>query len=287
MSNIPTDNPLAAYMRLPGLNVPLPSGGNYLPPGSFEPAEDGTVPVLPMRAADEYLLKNADALLSGLAIQKLLESCVPAIKNPSLISTPDLDVLLLAIRAATYGDMMEVGAVCPKCGTENVFDCHLPSVLATMKPLPEENPVRLSDELIAYVRPYNFKNATQVALVTFQETRKVQAAQMNPESTEEQQTAQMNSSLERITKLQADMLAECVYKVVTPTGAVDDPKFISEFVNNISSAWVSEISDRLGDLNENYGIDKAVHAVCSNKKCKHEWETSIEFDPASFFGTGS
>ena len=287
MSNIPQTNPLAAYMRLPGLNVPLPTGGAFLPESEFTPAEDGTVPILPMRAADEYLLKNADALLSGLAIQKLLESCVPAIKNPSLVSTPDLDVLLLAIRAATYGELMEVGAVCPKCGTENAFDCHLPSVLATMKPVPSENPVRLSDEVIAYVRPYNFRNATQIALVTFQETRKVQALQMDPEASETQKTAQMNSSLERIANLQADMLAECVYQVATPDGVVNSPEFIAEFVGNISSIWVSEIGTKLSELNENYGIDKTVQAKCSNPKCQHEWETNIEFDPASFFGTGS
>lgn len=280
-------NPLSAYMRLPGINVILPTNGAFLPEGTYFPTEDGSIPILPMRAADEYLLKNADALLSGLAIQRLIESCVPAIKAPNLISTPDLDVLLLAIRAATYGENMEVGAVCPSCGKENSFDCHLPSIMATTKMVPTENPVRLTDSLVAYVRPYAFRDATQLALATFQETRKVQAVNLDPNATEDAKLAQMNFSLEHISKLQSNLLAHCVYKVITPTGEVTDPTYIAEFISNISSQWVNNINEVVTHLNEDFGVDKTVKAVCINPKCKHEWETTIEFDPASFFGTSS
>lgn len=282
-----TNNPLSKYFRVPGLQVAIPTNGAFLPKSKFTPAPDGTVAVYPMRAADEYLLKNADALLSGYAIEKLLESCVPDIQTPGLISTPDLDVLLLAIRAATYGDDMEVHAACPKCNHENVFNCNLPQVLASMKPLPEENPVRLSNELVAYVRPYNFTNATQIALTTFQETRKIQALEMTPDATEEQKTLQMNASMGRITKLQSEMLADCVYKIITPEGEVNNPIHIREFLAEVHRQWAGNIEKELTHLTDNYGIDKTVKAKCQRKECGHEWETSIEFDPSSFFATGS
>lgn len=294
MSNLPPippaatqDNPLSAYFRVPGLSVLLPTGGAFMPENSYSTAVDGSFPVYPMRTADEYLLKSADSLLSGHAIEKLIESCMPGIKAPSWVSMPDLDVILLAIRAATYGDKMEVNAICPICEHENVFDCHLPSVLDTMKPVPTDNPVRLSNELVAYVRPYCFRNATQIALVTFQETRKVQALELDMDATDEQRSQQLNASMARISKLQADMLAECVYKIATPNGDVSDPQYIREFVNNISAAWVVDVAKKLTELNDNYGIDKSVHAECQNKKCGHVWTTNIEFDPSSFFDTGS
>lgn len=280
-------NPLAAYMRLPGLNVQLPTGGAFFPEGTFFPAEDGSVPVFPMRAADEYLLKNADALLSGLAINKLIESCVPAIKNSSLVSTPDLDVLLMAIRAATYGDVMEVTTNCPKCDKENHFECHLPSVMGTMKTVPQETALRYNNDVVVYLRPYNLRNATHISLITFQETRKLQAVELDPNSTDATKTAQMDSSLEKIADLQNSMLSECVVKVVTPQGEVTNPRFIADFISNISSAFVNKMSAALKDLNEGYGIEKDLHVQCVNPKCKHQWDTAIEFDPSSFFEVGS
>lgn len=297
MSNIPfdippellpaTENPLTKYYRVPGLNVHLPTKGAYMPANYIEFDMDGTIPIFPMRAEDEYLLKNADSLLSGHALQKLLESCVPAIKKTSLVSAPDLDVLLLAIRAATFGEEMEVQAKCPKCGHDNAFNCNLPAVLGTLRELPPENPVRLSNDLVACVRPYNFQNATQLNLVTYQETRKVQAVELSMDATEDDKVAQMNASMDIISKLQSAILGSCVIKIITPDGEVTNPLHIAEFMRNIRSTWVTAISKKLSELNENYGIDKTVKAVCQKTGCGEEWTTNIEFDPSSFFGNGS
>lgn len=277
----PPSNPLAQYFRIPGLHVPLPTAGAFLPPGSFHPNPDGTVPVLPMRAADEYLLKNPDALLSGFAIQKLIESCVPAITRTELISTPDLDVLLLAIRAATYGDKMDVQAVCPKCGSENEFHAHLPSLMANIKPIPPENPVRLSDDIVAYIRPHTFANATRIAVATFDEARHLQNIQ-DPE----ERNRQGQIAMEKITMLQQQVLAACIIKIVTPTTEVTDPNYIGEFMSNVSRVWIAEIEKKLSEMGD-LGMDKKVGVRCQNVACKHEWETEIEFDPSNFFDLGS
>lgn len=281
MTTEATTNPLSQYFRLPGLNVALPTGGAFLPPGTFEPDVNGTVPIFPMRAADEYLLKNPDALLSGFAIQKMIESCVPAIKAPTRLSTPDLDVLLLAIRAATYGENMDVTAVCPKCKEENEFSCHLPSLLTSMQTIPPEIDVRLTDEIVVYIRPYTFQNASQLSMLTFQESRRIQGL---ADASEEVRIKEMQNSMEKITQLQAYLLADCVIKVVTPTVTVTDPEHIVEFMGNVSRAWASKIEERLKVINE-MGMDKNVAVSC--QKCSHEWKTSIEFDPSSFFDSGS
>src|SRR4051794_13716092 len=165
-------NPLAKYYRIPGLHVKLPTNGAFLPPGSIEFTAAGDIPVLPMAAKDELLLKSPDALMSGYALERLLESCVPAIHTPRLIATQDLDVLLLAIRAATYGDVMTLDATCPQCDTTVEIKCHLPALLATMQKVDPNAAIRLSDEVMAFVRPYNLGNATVLALASFEEARK-------------------------------------------------------------------------------------------------------------------
>lgn len=279
----PATNPLLQYYRMPGLNVALPTRGAFMPPGTIALTQAGSLPVLPMRAQDELLLKNPDALMSGYAIEKLIESCVPGIASARLISTPDLDVLLLAIRAATYGDTMTMNAPCPECGHDNEYTTDLPSMLSTTKFIEPENPVRLSDDVVVYVRPYNLHNATALALASFEEARKHQA--LDAEGAEQhERTRVMNESLERLAKMNMHILADCVVKVVVPVATVEDRRAIYEFLTNVKKPWVGKIEKVLTKIN-NQGVDKSVHAECA--KCHHTWTTEVEFNPSTFFGESS
>jgi hypothetical protein len=276
----PPANPLGRYFRQPGLHVRLPTDGAFMPQGSIRLTSNMDIPVLPMRAADELMMKSPDGLMSGYAVEQLLQSCVPDILAPRAVSQPDLDVLLLAVRAATYGEAMPVTAICPKCQTENSFDVHLPSLLSTAKPVPPENPVRLTDEVVVYVRPYNVDNSARIGIASFDETRKAQSIdQMKDAKPEEIQRA-LNASFRRLSDLKVEMTADCVVRVVVPEGEVTDPKAIREFLANISQAWVKRIEAKQTEIN-GLGIDKKIACKCS--KCEHEWKTDLEFNPATFF----
>jgi hypothetical protein len=274
-------NPLAKYFRTPGVHIQLPTNGAFMPPGGIEFDMNRTVPVYPMRAADELLLKSPDALMSGYAIEKLLASCVPAIKVPRMVSSPDLDVLLLAIRAATYGEVIESSSTCPECGTENHVHTALGHLVATMKPVPPENAVRLSDDMVAYMRPYNLSNATSLGICSFEEMRKVQAME---DADADQRRRQINESMQRISILSTEMLADSVMKIVVPEGTVTDRGLIGEFINNVSKEWTDRLQKKLEELN-GLGIDKQFEVTC--EKCEHKWQSQIEFDPATFFEAAS
>jgi len=276
-----TTNPLAKYFRVPGVHVHLPTNGVFMPPGSIEFTLNGDLPIYPMRAADELLLKSPDALMSGYALEKLIESCVPSIKAPRFVSSPDLDVILLAIRAATYGDIIETSSICPSCGTENHVRSGLPHLIGNMTSIEPENPVRLSDEVVAYLRPYNLANATQLGITSFEEMRKVQAAENVGSDTRRKQ---INESMEQISQLTISMLADCILKIVIPEGIVSDPRMIREFINNVSKEWTDRLQVKLEEINAR-GIRKTFDVLC--EKCGHEWQSQIEFDPASFFAAAS
>lgn len=279
-----TTNPLSRYFRVPGLHIKLPTQGAYLPQGALDLTMADELPVYPMRAADELLMRSPDALMSGYAVEKMLESCVPAIKTPRLISTPDLDVLLLAIRAASYGNKMDIEVPCPSCETRNSFECDIPDLLGTVTPLPPDNAVRLSAEVVAYIRPFNLENATKVALAAFNEARAVQAIEENEEISDEMVQKAINESYRRMSELNLHMTADCILKVVTPEAEVTDKSSIAEFVNNIPREWSKKIDEALKRLNS-AGVDRRLHVQCSN--CNHQWDTEVEFDPASFFALGS
>lgn len=275
------DDPLAKYYRMPGVHVRLPSNGAFMPPGSVQFTVTGEVPIYPMRAADELLLKSPDALMSGYAIEELLKSCVPAIKTPRLVSSADLDVLLLAIRTATYGEMLELEPHCPECGTVMTIPVNMARILATTKPISPENPLRLSDEVVVFLRPYTMENVTRMGVISFEETRKVQAVE---DSEQDKRMAQMNQSMQRVVNASLDALSSCVQRIVVKEGEVHDPVAIRRFIDNISKAWTDKLQAKLDELNS-LGMDKHYPVKCS--ACGHEWRPEIEFNPSTFFASAS
>jgi hypothetical protein len=279
----PSINPLAKYYRVPGVHVKLPTDGAFMPAGSIEFTMNREVPVYPMRGADEMLLKSPDALMNGFAIESLLRSCVPAIKAPRLISSPDLDVLLMAIKAATNGEMVTLSPKCPKCGVENEVHRNLGALMATMQTVDAENTVRLSDEVVVYLRPHNLQNATTLGIASFEETRKIQALEA-AEADQEKRSQQMSSSIARLSILNNEVMADCILRVVVPEAAVSDPVAIREFMANISKPWSDKISGALEAIN-NKGIDRHFDITCA--ACGHEFKTEIEFNPTTFFDPDS
>jgi len=275
---------LHKYYRMAGPHIKLATNGAYFPPGTIELTASGDIPVYPMTAADELLLKSPDALMSGLALEKLFESCVPAIKFPRLISVPDLDVLLLAIRVATYGDKMSLSANCPKCKEENSFDCDLPSLLSTLKFTDSDGSVKLNDEITVHVRPYNLENATKMALVTFEETRRLQGLETAGQLDGVGRASEVNKTMDILNKMNQQTTADCINSIVVPEGIVTDKSEIYDFMVNIPKGYSELIDKKITSLNKS-GIDKGIKVSCIS--CEHEWHTEVEFDPANFFDAPS
>lgn len=273
-------NPLKKYFRLPGVNVTLPSGGRF---NDVQFQSDGTVQVFPMRAADELLLNSPDALMSGAAIESLIESCVPAVSDPKNLPIPDVDVILLAIRASSAGDTMDVEAECEKCKVSTTFEANLGDILATAKPIPEDTDVRLSDDLLVHLRPHTLQTQTKVLNAAFFEQRKAQALVADESLSEDDKQSQLNAIYTRIASLEIDIVAEAVVKIVTPAGDVTEQTYIKEFMRETSKDWVKQLRSRLDDLNAS--MDKSIEVECP--ACQHQWKAEISFDPSSFFGQGS
>jgi hypothetical protein len=279
----PSSNPLAKYFRIPGVHVKLPTRGAFMPAGSIEFTMNHEVAVYPMRMADELLLKSPDALMNGYAIEKLIESCVPAIKLPRLISSPDLDVILMAIRAATLGEIITLEPDCPKCGAANEVRRNLGSLLQTLTEVEPENMARLSDDVVVYVRPHNLHNATVLGIASFEESRKVQALDVT-DADQATRAAQISKSMMRLSELNTDVMADCIVKVVVPEGTVTNPKMIREFIGNISKDWTEKITATLEKINRQ-GIDKHFDVECAT--CQHKFQSEIEFNPSTFFDSAS
>jgi hypothetical protein len=277
-------NPLAKYFRAPGIMVKLPSNGNFQPSGNVKFTPSGEdVPVLPMRGADEMLMKSPDALMSGHAIEETIKSCVPNVIDAQQLPTCDVDAILLAIRAATYGDQMDIDSECPHCKAENSHAFSISAILDSATPLELEYAVRLNDEVVVYVGPFNLAASTQLSIGAFHEARKMHLLEESNASDDEKSSA-LRESFDTINKMNTDALASAIVCVAVPDGVINDRNHIREFVDNVSRDWVAKIEEQMKVVNA-AGIHKDQFVTCG--KCEKEYTTNIEFDPANFFGKSS
>ena len=277
-----TANPLNQYFRTPGLHVSLPSRGAFTPPNEIESSMNGEIAVYPMGARDEIWAKNPDGLLNGYSIENILKSCVPGIKNPRKLPSQDIDYLLLAVKKATFGDKMEITAKCPKCGNEHNFECSIDEVMSTAKALESEYSVRINDDLVANIRPYDYQATTRTNLAAFEESKLLQSL-ISIDLPEESRISVFSNSFSKISNLQLDLLSDAVISIVSPMGVVTDPAHIKEFLENATKHEINAINEGMKVFADT-GIDRNIKLVCPTETCQHEWTTELQFDPAHFFG---
>lgn len=276
-------NPLASHFRVTKVQQMIPTKGQFFAEGDFEAAINGELGIMPMTARDEIVLKNPDALLNGDALENLFRSCVPGIKKPREISVPDMDVLLLAIKLASYGDALEVNVTCPECKNEFSTETSIRGLLGACEMVKDEDTVvRASDDMVIKVRPYNFEDKTKLDLATFEESKMYQYL-LDTEMSDEERQTRFTTAFERIAELNLDLLAGCVTSVTVPTGEVTNPDHIREFIRNTDRATIKLITGKLTALSDS-GIPKELDVVCANKECNHEWKTAMIFDASHFFG---
>ena len=120
MTEMMNVNPLMDFARKTECSVKLPSQGLWYDEDAIEFNAIGEVDIMPMLPNDEMKIVNPETLISGDAIISVIKSCCPGIKKPEELYYPDVNVLLLGIKKATYGDELIQNSVCPKCWEKKV-----------------------------------------------------------------------------------------------------------------------------------------------------------------------
>jgi hypothetical protein len=278
----PSFNPLHKHFRKPGVSISLPSK-YYWYKGSVELSATGEVDIYPMTASDEIMLKNPDALMNGRALENLLTSCVPQIKNVRSIVSPDLDALFVAIRLASAGDQMDLDVTCPKCQYQQTMAVSLHTILDNITTMSPPYHVTLDTNLVAFLKPFSFEDQIKATTVAFNETRSIMLIEKaEKEGNEEARRTLSERALKNMTELKFDIIVSNIEQIDADGQAVTDKQFIKEFLQNADKKYVNLIDKAMEKIN-NVGIPKEYPMICSKEDCKHEWNAGIEFNPASFF----
>lgn len=275
-------NPLSQFYRQPKIWIKLPSNGHWYPEGSLDKSVNDEYPVYAMTAKDELLFKTPDALLSGQSTVEVIKSCIPAIKDPWAMPSLDLDVCLIAIRLATYGEEMEINVDCPKCKEENEYSMNLRVWLNQFDNFKYDETIYINP-LTVKIRPYSYKEITKVSLQTLEQQKLVQIA-TDESISDEEKIERFQAGFIKLTNLTVDLIAGCITRIETPDGAVTDQKFISEFIHNASKDIYQKIHDHVSEIKNQIEL-KNQDVKCSH--CEHEFSTPITMDQANFFAVRS
>lgn len=279
-------NPLMSFMRQPKIYIRLPSGGNYWPAGSIDIPENGEFPVFSMTAQDELLLKVPDALMNGQAIVDVVQHCIPNIKNAWHIPSIDMDIILIAIRLATYGERMTTPLTFGE-DIEMEYVVDLRTVMdSLMNQITWEPHVPVNEDLTIFVRPINYKQITQLAIGSF-ETQKIMQVANDDKMTEDEKIKIFKDSFKKLTDITIGMVAESIYRIDSTQGSTDDPNHIKEFINNVDKEVFNVVQQHLEQLKDNNTLKPIVVPVTDEMREKgittDNVEVPLTFDASTFF----
>jgi len=286
----PRPNPLMQYMRQPKIYIKLPSNGAFWENGSLDLPENGEIPVYSMTAKDELTFKTPDALMNGQGVVEVIQSCMPNIKDAWKTPNIDLDAILIAIRLATYGEMMEISHVVPNTAETVDHTVDLRQLLDSIYQRSTWNEeVAINENITCFIRPLTYKHLTDTGLKTFEAQKVMQIVNDDKISDEDKLTA-FNKSFSVMTNVTVKLIADSIWAIKTPDTVVEDPQFILEFVQNADKDVFTKIQSRIDELKTVNGLQPLTVQSTPEQielGAPTEYLVPIGFDNASFFGKGS
>jgi hypothetical protein len=240
-----------------------------------------------MTAKDEIVLKTPDALMNGQGVADVIQSCMPNIKDPWAIPTIDLDVILVAIRLATYGDKMTLTIKHSTMDDEMEYETSLQEILDKLQSNTTwEERLEIRPDLVIFLKPIDYKTQTYTQMSEF-ETQKLMSVIRDETLDDEAKLIQFKSSFEKMTNRTIDVIIKAIHRIESSAGTVSDPDFLEEFMRNCDREVFDKIKQRISELNENNELKPLKIASTEEMLAKGApefVEIPFSFDTANFFG---
>jgi len=285
----PMGNPLKQHLRQPKIYITLPSKGQWWPEGSLDYPENGEIPVYAMTARDEITFKTPDALLNGQATVNVIQSCVPNVKDAWQVPSIDLDVILVAIRMASYGDSIDMTANIPNTKLTRDYTFNIQQLYDTLQNAVFESEFKITGFTVE-VKPVNYQTTTQQSIKAFEEQRVFQIIE-NEDIDPKVKLDRFQKSFANLTDINQNILINSVTSI-TPDGGekVTQPAFLKEFLENCDASVFNQISDHIKEQKTKYSIKPLTVKATEEEKeagAPDTFELPITFDQSNFFGSGS
>jgi hypothetical protein len=274
------NNPLTQYFRQPAIHIRLPSQGKFYPQGTLAMPPNGELPVLPMTSVDEITYRTPDALFNGSATVSVIQSCVPAIRDPWSMPSTDMDAVLVAIRIASYGHGMDISTTCPACEAADDITVDLRRVNDSLNGGNYDEKLQIGD-LEFYFRPITFRSVNQNNQVQMEQQQVLRSLES---LSDVERSEKVESLMKSINDATLSTVAHSVAAIKTPSALVTEYEFILDFMQNIDSKIFNQIRDRAIELKQQSEV-KPLDLTC--KECSHQYTQPFTLDLSSFFDDAS
>jgi hypothetical protein len=280
-----SNNPLQKHFRRPALWIKLPTLGRWYTDGSVAMNQDQQVRIFGLNAKDDIMLNTPDALLNGHALESVIQSCVPEVRDVKKLLQPDLDAIFLGIKAATNNGRFEIERKCEECKHENTFEVQCARLIdMTSYVENSDTEVMIGSELLVKIKPYSYEMRTLMIQKQLEEQRVLSAIENDQSITDDIQRADILArSIDKLATLTFSLVAQSITAVemLGPDGMiVTDTDHITEWLTNIDKSTADAVISAVNALNE-VGPPKETDAQCT--ECGHRWKEKLSFDPALFF----
>jgi hypothetical protein len=194
----------------------------------------------------------------------------PNIKNGWNIPMMDMDPILLAIRAATNGNTMDIESVCPKCEEQGEYEINIVTLLNTLSPGDYDSQPQIGDLKFKF-RPISYEKMNKINTAQFE----IEVALRNLAKLEDSDPIKMQESsaaMKKVTTLSMGLLAESIECITTPTSEVNEHEFILDYLKNCDHKTYDAIRSMIIKLREGTEL-KPLPVKCVH--CSHEFTQKL------------
>jgi hypothetical protein len=270
------NNPLQKFFRQPKIFISLPSKGLYNNPGEIT-GDITKLPVYGMTGMDEILIKTPDALITGESTVKVIESCCPAITNGWAVSNLDLELILAAIRIATYTNVITVGHTCEYCQTENEYELELSKIIDYYNHITFDERAVLKD-VVVKLRPLCYKEVTDFSQRNFELRQQLEIASKIEDDVEK--SKEMSRLYEAYGALQVEVYSANIIAIEAGSTVVDERAYINEWLANTEKSTFDQIKIH---IDKNTKLWETPPQVAQCESCGKENTLRVALDHSTFF----
>jgi hypothetical protein len=215
--------------------------------------------------------------MTGESTVKVIQSCCPNIKDAWDLSAIDNEMVLAAIRIATYGNSITVTHKCSSCGEEGQYELDLSRLIEHYSNFKYNNSVEI-DGLTIKLKPLTYKESTTLSLKNYAIQK--QLVQLQDVEDDEERQNHLNSLYDQLSQLQNEIFIASIDSVETPTANVTEREFIKEWVINCDKEVFDAMKIRFNEMRE--GL-KAPPFTAECDECHAENKIRFELDESNFF----
>lgn len=274
-------NPLSDYFRTAGITIDLPSKLAWYAKDDIDLTISGELEIFPMTAADELLFKNPDAIMSGRAIENVIKSCAPGVVYPRKLVQSDIDTIMMAIRATTYGDDYEIQVECPECKADNSYQIDIRNLMSLVQPLNPPYSVKMKD-LNIFVKQYDLENIFIAQQIAFQESKKIDYYRdLEFKGEDISAIKAFGDTIDKLNEVKLSLAINSITYIEKADGTiVSDRNHINEFMVSLGAKEASIIQAKVDEVTGLKTVPTEHGVEC--RKCQHKWNIPLEFNPANF-----